>query len=78
MSEVDEVEVDARGLNCPLPLLKLRKAIATRPGARRYVVLATDPDSEADIRLLAARHGFAVEAERTADAALRLTLIARA
>ena len=45
--------VGARGLNCPLPLLKLKKLLATRPGAAGYVLLATDPDSEVDIRRLA-------------------------
>lgn len=65
---------DARGLNCPLPLLKLKKLIATRPGARCYALLATDPDSEADIRSLAAREGFAFGIAKEPDGALRFEL----
>ncbi|HMM74695.1 MAG TPA: sulfurtransferase TusA family protein [Gammaproteobacteria bacterium] len=67
--------VDARGLNCPLPLLKLKKLLATRPGAAAYVLLATDPDSEADIRTLAARAGYALNVAREPDGALRFELM---
>jgi tRNA 2-thiouridine synthesizing protein A len=28
-------EVDARGLNCPLPILRAKKALATDPGSQR-------------------------------------------
>jgi len=65
---------DARGLNCPLPLLKLKKLLATRPGAACYVLFATDPDSEADIRKLAAREGYALAIAREPDGALRFEL----
>ncbi len=66
--------VDARGLNCPLPLLKLKKLLATRPGAACYVLFATDPDSEADLRKLAAREGYALAVAREPDGALRFEL----
>jgi len=69
--------VDARGLNCPLPLLKLKKLLATRPGAPRYVLLATDPDSETDIRRLAAREDFDLRVAREPDGALRFELTSR-
>jgi len=67
--------VDARGLNCPLPLLKLKKLLATRPGAAGYVLLATDPDSEADIGRLAAREGFELAIAREPDGVLRFQLM---
>lgn len=69
--------VDARGLNCPLPLLKLKKLLATRPGADRYVLLATDPDSETDIRRLAARDGYALTVARESDGSFRFELMRR-
>jgi len=45
--------VDVRGLNCPIPLLKTKKAWAVAPPGARLVVLATDPDSVLDIRAFA-------------------------
>ena len=42
--------VDAKGYNCPIPVLKARKAIRdVAPGAC-LTVLATDPASEIDFR----------------------------
>ena len=45
--------VDVRGLNCPIPLLKTKKAWAVAPSGALVVVLATDPDSVLDIRAFA-------------------------
>ena len=43
--------IDARGLRCPLPVLKLEKALAPmKPGAA-LTVLATDPMAKIDIPL---------------------------
>ncbi|MDR1228519.1 MAG: sulfurtransferase TusA family protein [Azoarcus sp.] len=41
-------EVDARGLNCPLPVLRLKKALAGLQGGQVVRVLATDPSSVND------------------------------
>ncbi|MDR2261261.1 MAG: sulfurtransferase TusA family protein [Azoarcus sp.] len=41
-------EVDARGLNCPLPVLRLKKALAELQGGQVVRVLATDPSSTRD------------------------------
>jgi tRNA 2-thiouridine synthesizing protein A len=40
--------LDARALNCPLPILKARKALNEMPGGGTLEVLATDPGSVAD------------------------------
>jgi tRNA 2-thiouridine synthesizing protein A len=40
--------LDARGLNCPLPILKTKKALNALPGGGTLEVLATDPGSVAD------------------------------
>ncbi|MDR2015784.1 MAG: sulfurtransferase TusA family protein [Azoarcus sp.] len=42
-------EVDARGLACPLPILRLKKALAEVPGGRIVRVLTTDRASIKDI-----------------------------
>jgi tRNA 2-thiouridine synthesizing protein A len=49
--------VDARGLKCPLPVLKAETALARlKPGAM-LVVLATDPLAKLDIPLLCRQNG---------------------
>jgi tRNA 2-thiouridine synthesizing protein A len=41
--------LDAKGLNCPLPILRTKKTIAAMPKDSILEVLATDPGSVADI-----------------------------
>lgn len=53
-----EIIVDARGLRCPLPVLKLRKA--ARPGAVIDMV-ADDPAAAADVPAFAAEMGWRIE-----------------
>ena len=46
--------LDARGLACPLPLIRARVALASlRPG-EELIVLATDPEAPLDLAALAA------------------------
>ena len=40
--------LDAKGLNCPLPILKAKKALKDVPPGGTLEVLATDPGSVAD------------------------------
>lgn len=42
--------VDARGLLCPLPLLRLDRALRGEPSGTSAVLLATDPAAEGDVR----------------------------
>ncbi|MBM3585223.1 MAG: sulfurtransferase TusA family protein [Alphaproteobacteria bacterium] len=44
------VELDARGLKCPLPVLRARKAMQPLAEGDVLVVLATDPGAAADLR----------------------------
>ncbi len=41
--------LDARGLNCPLPILKTKKAIKEVPVGETLKVLSTDPGSVKDM-----------------------------
>mgnify|MGYP001597910279 FL=1 len=41
--------LDARGLNCPLPILKTKKSIKEVPVGETLKVLATDPGSVKDM-----------------------------
>ncbi len=40
--------LDAKGLNCPLPILKAKKALKSLAGGNTLEVLSTDPGSVAD------------------------------
>ena len=40
--------LDAKGLNCPLPILKAKKALKDVPTGEVLQVLSTDPGSKAD------------------------------
>jgi tRNA 2-thiouridine synthesizing protein A len=42
--------LDAKGLNCPLPILKAKKALKDLPAGEILEVLATDPGSVADFQ----------------------------
>ena len=49
MSEsVSDTTLDARGLKCPLPVLKARRALKEVPPGGILRVLATDPGAEKD------------------------------
>lgn len=48
MMTADE-SLDARGLNCPLPILRTKKAIAALASGQVLRVTATDPGSVKDI-----------------------------
>jgi tRNA 2-thiouridine synthesizing protein A len=49
--------VDARGLRCPLPLVRARRALAALDAGETLVVLATDPEAPIDLAALAADTG---------------------
>ena len=44
-----EIVVDARGHRCPVPTLKLRKALAAAPPGARLRLLADDPLARIDV-----------------------------
>ena len=50
-------EIDTRGLNCPLPILKAKKALAELQSGQVLKVLATDPGSVRDFQAFARQTG---------------------
>lgn len=62
-----ELHLDLKGLKCPLPALRTRKALAAAAPGTRLVVDCTDPMSVIDIPHLAAETGSCFEG-RTLDA----------
>ena len=43
-------ELDARGLNCPLPILRAKKALADMQSGQVLKIVATDPGSVKDFQ----------------------------
>ena len=56
MSEPDVV-VDAKGLNCPLPILRARKGLSDVPTGGTMQVLATDPGAVKDFEAFCRQTG---------------------
>ena len=50
MQPMADKTLDAKGLNCPLPILKAKKAIAEVAAGGTLEVLATDPGAVADFQ----------------------------
>jgi tRNA 2-thiouridine synthesizing protein A len=59
-------QLDLRGLNCPLPVLKARKALSGMTSGERLEVLATDPRAPADMAELCAVAGHRLLEQREA------------
>jgi len=50
-------ELDARGLNCPLPILRAKKALADVTSGQVLKILSTDPGSVKDFAAFAKQTG---------------------
>lgn len=50
-------ELDTRGLNCPLPILKAKKALADMHSGDLLKVLSTDPGSVRDFKAFSRQTG---------------------
>ncbi|MDZ7782760.1 MAG: sulfurtransferase TusA family protein [Halioglobus sp.] len=57
MVEQDIVEVDATGLECPMPLLRAKRALNAVQTGQRVRVLATDSGSVRDFQVFAQQSG---------------------
>ena len=52
-----DLEVDASGLNCPLPILRAKKALSTIASGQVLKVVSTDPGSKRDFQQFARQAG---------------------
>jgi len=76
MTAGDEILVDARGHRCPVPTLRLRRALEAAPAGGRVRLLADDPLARIDVPHFAAEAGFVV-LEVAEDAGGLTFLVAR-
>jgi len=60
-------ELDARGLNCPLPILKAKKALANMNSGETLKVIATDAGSVRDFQAFAKQTGNDLVGQETVD-----------
>ena len=61
-------EVDARGLNCPLPILKAKKALAELQSGQLLKVLSTDGGAVRDFQAFAKQTGNELVEQQTVGA----------
>jgi TusA-related sulfurtransferase len=50
-------EIDTSGLNCPLPILRAKKALAEMTSGQVLKIIATDPGSMRDFQAFAKQSG---------------------
>ena len=60
-------EVDTRGLNCPLPILKAKKALADMVTGQTLKVVSTDPGSIRDFQAFAKQTGNELVDQQTVN-----------
>ncbi|MFN3584955.1 sulfurtransferase TusA family protein [Phenylobacterium sp.] len=66
----DEILVDARGHRCPVPTLKLRRALEAAPAGAVVRLLADDPLARIDVPHFAAQIGARVLEQGDVDGGL--------
>ena len=52
-----DLELDARGLNCPLPILRAKKSIQSLSAGQVLRIVATDPGSVKDFEAFCRQTG---------------------
>jgi len=70
----DAILVDARGHRCPVPTLRLRRALDGAPPDAEIVLLADDPLARIDVPHFLAEQGYPQAIIVEVDGALRVTV----
>jgi tRNA 2-thiouridine synthesizing protein A len=60
-------EIDTRGLSCPLPILRAKKALAEMAAGEVLKVVSTDPGSNRDFRAFCKQTGNELLGQQTID-----------
>ncbi|MDD5095596.1 MAG: sulfurtransferase TusA family protein [Dehalococcoidia bacterium] len=60
------IEVDARGLSCPIPVVKTKAALDENPN-QPVTVLVDNPVAKENVARLARSKGYTITIEKTAD-----------
>jgi tRNA 2-thiouridine synthesizing protein A len=73
MNHFDQ-ELDARGLNCPLPILRAKKAITALDAGKVLKIIATDPGSVKDFEAFCKQTGNELLASHQAGGAFEFLI----
>jgi tRNA 2-thiouridine synthesizing protein A len=65
-----DVELDTRGLNCPLPILKAKKSLASMTSGQLLRVVATDTGSLRDFQAFCKQTGNDLVEQQTLETSL--------
>ncbi len=76
MPQCDQ-EIDTRGLNCPLPILRAKKALAHLDSGQVLAVLTTDPHAVRDFQAFCQQTGNTLLAQQAQDDAVMVHYIQR-
>jgi tRNA 2-thiouridine synthesizing protein A len=66
--------LDVRGLRCPLPVLRARKALMAMAPGEEIEILATDPAARIDVRHFCVSDGHCLIAAEEAGEVLRFVI----
>lgn len=69
-----DVTLDVKGLSCPMPVLKTKKAMRDVPKGGTLEVLATDPGSVADFEAFCGATGATLVERTEADGVYRFLI----
>ena len=69
-----DVRLDTRGLKCPLPILKARKALRTAPAGATVEILATDPGAVPDFEAFCRTTGNTLMEQSGGDGMFRFLI----
>ncbi len=75
---MSDIELDVKGMSCPLPVLRANRELRRMPPGARLRVLATDPASVADFRAFCRETGHALVAFSEDGGIFRFTIRRRA
>ena len=78
MDPPDPILVDARGHRCPVPALRLRRALETAADGARVRLLADDPLALIDVPLLLRELNYSLENQSKIGSALIFDIVKRA
>lgn len=74
LTEPPSLLIDARGHRCPVPTLRLRKALTEHPGAT-IALLADDPMAQIDVPHFCNQNGLQLLSAAAEDAHWRFTVV---
>jgi tRNA 2-thiouridine synthesizing protein A len=67
--------LDARGLICPLPVLKARKILLSLPAGAQLTVRVTDAHAPKDFELFCAESGYTLQGVTQQDGGFDITIL---